>query len=129
MAYALFPMTAADYAAISVLSLLGVWMLVGEAEAEEGRVDRLARGHGLALIALGASISLDELAIGFTIGLAHASFWLAIVLIGAQAFVLAQLGLRVGARLGEAVREGAERLAGAALLGLGVLLLAEKLAG
>ena len=34
--------------------------------------------------------------------------------------VVAQLGLRLGARLGEAAREWAERLAGIALLGLGI---------
>jgi hypothetical protein len=37
--------------------------------------------------------------------------------------------LRLGSRLGDAVREGAERLAGVALAGLGVFLLVEKLIG
>jgi hypothetical protein len=49
-------------------------------------------------------------------------------LIGAQAFLVAQLGLRLGARLNERAREGAERLAGLALLGLGVLFLVERAA-
>jgi putative Mn2+ efflux pump MntP len=50
-----------------------------------------------------------------------------IVLIALQAFILAQLGLRLGSRLSERLREGAERLAGAALTGLGIALLGEKL--
>jgi manganese efflux pump family protein len=50
-----------------------------------------------------------------------------IVLIALQAFIAAQLGLRLGSRLSERLREGAERLAGAALTGLGIVLLAEKL--
>jgi len=44
-----------------------------------------------------------------------------------QAFLVAQLGLRLGARLGEAAREWAERLAGVALVGLGALILIEQL--
>ena len=119
---------AADYVAIAVLALLGAWMLLHEEEDEGERVAQLAGGNGLVLLALGISISLDELAIGFTIGLLHLSLWLAVALIGAQAFVFAQIGLRLGAHLNETLRERAEQLAGLALLGLAVLLGIEKLA-
>jgi putative Mn2+ efflux pump MntP len=118
---------AADYLAIVVLVLVGAWMLTHEEGDESERVASLASGRGIALIALGISISLDELAIGFTLGLLQVSLWLAIVLIGAQAFLFAQLGLRLGARLNEAHRERAEQLAGLVLLGLALLLGIEKL--
>jgi manganese efflux pump family protein len=119
--------SAADYVAIGVLAALAAWMLLHEDEAESEKVGQLASGHGLVLLALGLSISLDELAIGFTIGLLHLSLWLAILLIGAQAFLFAQLGLRLGAHLNETLRERAEQLAGLALLGLAVFLGLEKL--
>jgi putative Mn2+ efflux pump MntP len=119
---------AADYIAIGVLGLLGAWMIVHEDDGEGEKVGQVASGQGLALLALGVSISLDELAIGFTIGLLHLSVWLAVALIGAQAFLFAQIGLRLGARLNETLRERAEQLAGLALLGLAVLLVVEKLA-
>jgi putative Mn2+ efflux pump MntP len=118
---------ATDYPAIAVLAMLGIWMLLNEDEHESERVAQLAAGRGLVLIALGISISLDELAMGFTIGLLHLSLWLAIVLIGAQAFLFAQLGIRLGARVNETLRERAEQLAGVALLGLAALLAVEKL--
>jgi manganese efflux pump family protein len=95
---------------------------------EEARISRLSTGRGVALLVLGLSVSLDELAIGFTIGLLHLSIWTAVGLIAPQAFLAAQLGLRLGARLGERLREGAERLAGIALLGLGVFFLVERFA-
>lgn len=117
----------ASYLAGGILIALGGWMLIQDEEGERTSVERLAGGRGLALVALGLSVSLDELAIGFTIGLLHLSIWLAIVLIGAQAFVMAQLGFRLGARLGGRVREGAERLAAFALLVLGVVVLFEEL--
>jgi putative Mn2+ efflux pump MntP len=117
---------AADYVAIAVLGLLGVWMLVHEDDDESEKVGQIASGQGLVLLALGISISLDELAIGFTIGLLHLSLWLAVALIGVQAFLFAQIGLRLGARLNETLRERAEQLAGLALLGLALLLVVER---
>src|SRR5438445_4440150 len=62
---------AADYVAIAVLALLGAWMLLHLEEDEGETVGQLASGHGVVLLALGLSISLDELAIGFTVGLLH----------------------------------------------------------
>ena len=118
---------AADYVAIGALALLGIWLIVDE-DGEANVADRLSGARGaLPLFLLGLSISMDELAIGFTIGLLGLTIWLAIVLIGAQAVLVTQLGLRLGTRLSEALREGAERLAGVALLGLAAFLLVEKL--
>jgi manganese efflux pump family protein len=119
---------AADYVAAAALFALGIWMLVSEEQDEAGKVSALTANNGLALVTLGVSISLDELAMGFTIGLLHLPIALAVILIGAQAFIVAQLGLRLGSRLSEAAREGAEKIAGLALIGLGLLILIQKLA-
>src|SRR3982074_678728 len=102
---------AADYSAIGVLALLGLWTAVHKERDEAGRGAQRAGGQVLVLLALGLSISRDELVVGFTIGLLHLSLWLAVVLIGAQAFLFAQIGLRLGARLNETLRERAEQLA------------------
>ena len=120
--------SAADYVAAATLIGLGVWMLVSEEPNEAGKVSALVSNSGVALVALGVSISIDELAMGFTIGLLHLSIVWAVVLIGAQAFLFAQLGLRLGARLGEAAGELAGKVAAVAMIGLGVLVLVENLA-
>ena len=117
----------ADYTAIAVLILLGLWMLTHEEQDDEGKATQLPASTGVFLLAIGVSISLDELAMGFTIGLLHLPLWPAVVLIGAQAFLVAQLGLRVGSRANATLRDRAEQLAGLALLGLAALLAAEKL--
>jgi hydrogenase/urease accessory protein HupE len=52
---------------------------------------------------------------------------LVIALIAAQTVIVTHAGLRLGGRLSERLREGAERLAGVGLAGLGLVLLAEKL--
>ncbi len=118
----------ADYIAIAVLIALGVYLLVGEA-GEQERLERLLAGRGFGLLLLGLSVSLDELAIGFTFGLLRLPVVPVLILIAAQAFVAAQLGLRLGARVGDRVREASERLAGLALAALGLGLLAAKLLG
>lgn len=119
----------ANYLAAAAVIGIGAWMLVaGDREDEEENASRILTSHGLALVALGISISLDELAIGFSIGLAHLSVTAVIVAIALQAFIAAQLGLAIGAKMSERLRERAEQIAGVALILLGGYLIAEQLA-
>jgi Putative manganese efflux pump len=75
--------SAADYLAIAVLAGLGGWMLLHEEGEEHERALELIDGRVLATLAIGISISLDELAMGFIIGLLHLNLWIAVALIGA----------------------------------------------
>jgi manganese efflux pump family protein len=118
----------ADYLAAAAVIGIGAWMLFAGDKNEEEKAGRLASSRGLALIALGVSISLDELAIGFSIGLTHLPVAAVIIAIALQALVAAQLGLAVGARIGERWRERAEQVAGIALILLGGYLVAAQLA-
>jgi hypothetical protein len=93
----------ADYLAGAAVIVIGTWMLLAGDTDEEDKASRITSSRGLALIALGLSISLDELAIGFTIGLAHLRVTAVIVATALQAFIAAQLGLAIGARIGRAL--------------------------
>jgi manganese efflux pump family protein len=117
----------ANYLAAAAVIGIGAWMLVAGDEGGEEKAGRVLSTRGLALVALGVSISLDELAIGFSIGLSHLPVTGIVVAIAAQAFAAAQLGLALGARIGERWRERAERIAGIALILLGSYLIAEQL--
>ena len=117
----------ADYVASIALIALGAFLLLSD-DGESAKVSTLARIHGLAIIGLGISISLDELAIGFSIGLLRLPLAWAIVLIAAQAFVAAQLGMRLGGRIEARFREHVEQAAGVALIALGMAFLVERLA-
>jgi putative Mn2+ efflux pump MntP len=119
---------AADYLAAAALAGIGLWLLLGSDEdAEEARAQRLVTAHGLALLGLGLSISLDELAIGFTLGLAQLPIAPVLIAIPIQAFAAAQLGLALGARIKDRHREYAERTAAVALIALGAFLTLEHL--
>jgi putative Mn2+ efflux pump MntP len=118
--------TAGDYVAIAVLLGLGVSMARVQ-PGEREPTDPLEQLRGTRAILLGLSISIDELVIGFTLGLLRGPVLLVAVLVGVQAVVFSQIGLRLGARLGKHVREGAERLAGVVLILLALGLLLERL--
>ena len=118
----------ADYLAGAAVIAIGAWMLLAADKDNEDTAARIITSRGLALIALGLSISLDELAIGFTIGLAHLAVTTVIAAIALQAFIAAQLGLAIGAKIGEHWRERAEQAAGIALILLGAYLIGEQLA-
>jgi putative Mn2+ efflux pump MntP len=99
----------ADYLAATALIGLGAWMLLSGGDTEEDKANRLTGARGLALIGLGVSISLDELATGFSLGLARLPAVPVIAAIGVQAFIAAQLGLYLGARVSASGPSGLPR--------------------
>jgi manganese efflux pump family protein len=119
--------SAGGYLASASLVTLGAFVLLtGDDDAD--KTATLARTHGLALIAIGISIGLDELAVGFSVGLLDLPLAWTIVLIAAQAFVAAQIGMRLGARIGAQARERVEQAAGLALIALGITFLLTRAA-
>lgn len=119
----------ADYAAIAALAGLGIYTLAANEAKEQERLERFSGARGGALIGLGLSVSLDELAIGFSWGLAKVPLGQALILVAAQAFIVSQIGFRVGSQVGERVRDGAGRAAAIALIVIAVLLLVAKVTG
>jgi putative Mn2+ efflux pump MntP len=116
-----------DYVAAGVLAVLGLWIVLG-GEGED-RVESLTSVRGFAAVALGISVSLDELAIGLSLGVLRLSVVPVAIAVGLQALVVALVGTAVGAGLSARVREGSERLAGVALIVLAVVLVLARLLG
>jgi manganese efflux pump family protein len=112
---------AAAYGAAAALAIVGVAMIAG---GDEKRVARAPELRGFAFVALALAASLDELALGFTIGLLRLSLVAALVLIAVQAVLASQLGLAFGARFGQAAGEWTEKLAGVLLIGIGIVVFA-----
>lgn len=119
----------ADYLAAAAVIGVGLWMLLHGDDDEQDNAGKLLTARGAAMIGLGISISLDELAIGFSVGLVRLPTLPVILAIGVQAVIVNQLGLRLGARVGERLREAAERLAGIVLICLGAFLIVARILG
>jgi putative Mn2+ efflux pump MntP len=116
----------ASYAAILLLLAVGVYAIREAFQEEEREFDGATPWK---LIVLAISVSLDELAVGFSLGLLHVPVLLAVLYIAAQAFVVTLIGTALGKRVGEILAERAELVSGLALVGLAFFLLGEKLLG
>ena len=114
----------AQYVAAVLLIGLGFYT-AWAVKKEEEDARQMAQAKGLALLALGLGISLDGLAIGFTYGLLHLPVAMITGIIVAQAFVFCQLGFTVGRFVPEKWQSYGERLAGLALVVIGVVLLVQ----
>lgn len=124
----------ASITGIVILFAVGAWMIhegFAEAETDSQESASLSRSieswWGLVLTSL--SVSLDELAIGFSMGALGLPIGLTVVLIAAQAFLLTLIGTSIGNRIGEELAERAEMVAGIVLCGLALLLVGEKITG
>lgn len=111
----------ASYVGVALLLVVAGWMIVEGIMGDETASGDVAGGFGLVLISL--SVSMDELAIGFSLGILGASIYVAVPLIAAQAFVITLVGIRIGGALGRRVASWAELMAGAVLAFVGIALL------
>jgi putative Mn2+ efflux pump MntP len=111
-----------DYLAAAVLLVFAVRMLRDSADDVRALGARLQHGM-LATVVLALSVGLDELAIGLALGVLRAPVAPVIAVIAIQSATISLLGLRLGERVGERWREGAERVAGGilALVAIGLL--------
>jgi len=117
-----------DYLAAAAVIGIGGWMAFGgDSDGEQEKANRVLSRQGLALIGLGISISLDELAIGFSLGLVRLPLVAVIIAIALQTLIAAQLGLAIGSKFGERWREHVEQAAGIALILLGIYLITSQL--
>lgn len=121
----------AGYGGIGFLVVAGVLLLwpAQDEDAEARRIQLLAHARGLAIIDLGLGISVDELTIGLSAGLLGLPLAVVVIWIAVQAFAAGQLGVRLGSRLSEEIRERSEQLAGVALLVVAGVLLVLRLTG
>jgi manganese efflux pump family protein len=114
---------------VAALLLLGVGLytlweaLSGE---EEGNY---SPANLMTLLLTALSVSLDELAVGFSLGLLHVPVVLAIVLIAAQALIITYVGTAIGQAVGERVAQRSELLSGGVLTLLAIGLLIEQAHG
>jgi manganese efflux pump family protein len=116
----------ASYLAIALLLAVGLYMLRESTKSK--REAQYEADTFLRLAVVAASVSMDELAVGFSLGLLGVPILLAALYIGLQAFVVTLVGTAIGRRVGELFAERAEMVAGIALTLLAFFLLGEKIA-
>ena len=93
--------------------------LTAEAEAEVKAVSGLRTSH---LLVTAFALSIDNLVVGFALGVYPVSPVLAAGVMAAMSATLSLLGLELGSRLGQRVEQWAEEIGGAVLILVGVAL-------
>ncbi|HEY7909467.1 MAG TPA: manganese efflux pump [Thermomicrobiales bacterium] len=122
---------AATYGAAAILIVIG-GLEIREALVEGEDDDDIAvppDDRVRPLILTGLSVSLDELAVGFALGVLHVPLGPALAYIAVQAFALTFVGLLIGRRLGKALGERAEFAAGVVLALLGIAIFLNEITG
>jgi len=121
-----FVQSVAPWIAFGLLAWVGGKMLWEAFHAEES-CERADNTRGLRLLVLGVAVSIDALAVGFSMSLVNVSIWLPVVIIGLVAAGFTVLGLHLGCRVARATRLGfyAEVVGGLVLIAIGVKVLAE----
>jgi len=128
----------AVYIAGVLLIATGLWLLRealaeddddDDGGGEQGKILSAASARGLPLVGIALSISLDELAMGFSFGVLRPPVVPALLAIALQALVVSIAGQWLGQHVGGALGERAEMAAGVVLCLLGLGFIGARLLG
>lgn len=116
------------WVAFGLLAFVGGKMLW-----EAGRSETDARPgdptRGWMVVVLSLATSIDALAVGLSMAFLRVSIWRPSAVIGLVAFSFTVVGILLGSRIGRVLGRWPEVVGGLVLLGIGVKILAEHLAG
>jgi len=114
----------ARYLGGALLIAIGVWALI-ETRRDSADADVRTRASGLGslprLLVTAFALSIDNLVVGFGLGITHTPLVTAVVVFAAVSVALILLGIELGTRLGTRVEANSELLAGIVLVVVGIL--------
>jgi manganese efflux pump family protein len=111
---------AAHWFAAGLLIAAGGYILVEAVRRKEAPDP--SRLRGWRLVAGGAALSLDNLAVGFALGSVHVPVAVAVIVVGVTSVVMSMIGLELGARIGTALGQYGEVFSGVVLICVGVVM-------
>jgi len=118
------------WVAFGLLVLIGGRMICESFElSDEEKACRPDQTQGKRLFILALATSIDALAVGLSLGVIRTGIVYPAAVIGATSFVLTVAGAKLGPVVGRIVGRRAELLGGLILIGIGVKILVEHLAG
>ena len=112
--------------AFTLLAIVGLRM-IKSALGPDDDVQRSDPSRGWRLVILSVAVSIDALAVGFTLGLLGISVWYPAILVGIVTGCLSLVGLRLGRGLGARLGKPFEVIGGLLLVGIGVRILIDHL--
>lgn len=114
--------------AFALLGFVGARMIREGVTGEQEPESALDPSKGWTLVILSFAVSIDALAVGFSLAMLGVDIWYPAVLIGAITGSLTLAGMRLGRRLGRAFGRAMEVGGGVVLFAIGVRILIEHMA-
>ncbi|CAM3858731.1 manganese efflux pump MntP family protein [Alicyclobacillus pomorum] len=112
----------AKYIGVGVLVVLGVYLLLKPADTND-EAEAVPRKAGAQGLLLAVALSLDNLTVGFGLGMLDVPLGLAALTFGIVSLMMTLIGLEVGRFVGSKVSISADKLSGAVLLLIAVVML------
>ncbi|MDQ0189225.1 manganese efflux pump [Alicyclobacillus cycloheptanicus] len=115
----------AKYLGVAVLVGVGLYSLFHrDKAADDAAPAPPAHAFGVKLVLMSIALSLDNLTVGFGLGMLHVSVGMSAVVFGLVSLVMTFAGLELGRLIGRAVNISSDRLTGVVLLATaGIMLL------
>ncbi len=118
------------WVAFGLLALIGGRMIFESVHmSDEEKACRPDQTQGHRLLVLAVATSIDALAVGLSLGVVRSGIVYPAVIIGITSFVLTVAGAKLGPVVGRLVGKRAELAGGLILIGIGVKILVQHLAG
>ncbi|WAH38190.1 manganese efflux pump MntP [Alicyclobacillus dauci] len=105
----------ARWIGIAVLVIMGIYSLV-KRDGGDDETDKAVKAKGASILFLAVALSLDNLTVGFGIGMFNAPIALAAVIFGVVSLMMTLIGLEIGRFLGKRLSISADKLSGVVLL-------------
>lgn len=115
--------------AFGLLALIGGKMIYEAFKDRSEDAEVCDPTKGWRLVMLSVATSIDALAVGLSLAILGISIWWPAIVIGIVAGVMTTIGLDLGKRFGTLLGRRMEVVGGLILIGIGVKILAEHLAG
>jgi putative Mn2+ efflux pump MntP len=115
--------------AFGLLAFIGGKMVYEAFRHRDEETDRCDPTKGWSLVMLSIATSIDALAVGLSLAVLGVDIWFPAIVIGIVAGVLTIVGLELGTRFGALLGRRMEVVGGLILIGIGVKILVEHLAG
>ena len=118
------------WVAFGLLAVIGGRMIYEAFElSDEEKACRPDQTQGRRLVVLALATSIDALAVGLSLGVIRTGILVPAAVIGVMSFAMTVLGAKLGPAVGRVAGKRAELLGGLILIGIGVKVLVEHLAG
>src|SRR5512138_2526285 len=116
------------WVAFALLAFVGVRMVRSGFSKEEEKI-KTDPSRGWTLVLLSIAVSIDALAVGFSLGMMEITIWYPAAVIGVVTALVSWLGLRLGNKLGERFGHRMEVIGGIVLLLIGARIVIMHLTG